>query len=215
LSGITAGQRQHTSWITIDRDAFGGVWKMYEEGTKSYAVAAAKGQSVGVQMACAGSTSKAERFCVGNVPFRPSCPAKCLDAEWNTVEIYNSHAQWQEVHEGGTVVVSRIAPVNARFSAGNTGGSKWLSAAELNGAVGAVRFGCNENVGDISCRSDLGADVPAGSDATSGEVEISATITTTTRIAFQMVAEGVAWFGERLNVTVIPSRLVSADHRVQ
>jgi hypothetical protein len=205
LSGATAAKRQYSSWIIIDRDAFGGAWKMYEEGTQRFAAAATKGQRVGVQTACAGSTSRAETFCVGNAPFNQSCPAKCLDAEWNTVEIFNSDAQWQEVHEGGTVTVSRAASVNARFSAGNIGESQWLSAATLNGAAGAVRFGCNENAGDIGCRSEIGADVPGGSDAASGEVVISATITKTTRIAFQMVAEGVAWFGERLNVTLIPN----------
>ena len=177
---------------------------MYEDGTRRYAAAATNGQSVGVQTACANSTSRAETFCVGNVPFTQSCPTKCLDSEWNTVEILNRNAQWQEVHEGSTVVVSRSIPINVRFSAGNIGESRWLSAATLNGSVGAVRFGCNENAGDISCRSDIGADMPGGSDASSGEVAISAAITEKTRIAFQMVAEGVAWFGERLDVTVIP-----------
>jgi hypothetical protein len=204
LSGATAAKRHYSSWITIDRDNYGGAWKMYEDGTQRYAAAATRGQSVGVQTACANSTSRAETFCVGNVPFTQSCPAKCLDSEWNAVEILNSDAQWQEVHEDGSVVVSRSAPIKARFSAGNIGESRWLSAATLNGTAGAVRFGCNENAGDISCRSDIDADVPGGSDASSGEVAVSVTITKKTRIAFQMVAEGVAWFGERLNVTLIP-----------
>jgi hypothetical protein len=177
---------------------------MYEEGTKTYAAATTKGQSVGVETPCARSTSRAETFCVGNVPFSHSCPAKCLDAEWNTVEIFNSDAQWQEVHEGSTVVVSRVARVMARFSAANIGESKWLSATTLNGGAGAVRFGCNENVGDISCRSEIGANVPGGADSASGEVVISATISKKTRIGFQMVADGITWFGERLNVTLIP-----------
>jgi hypothetical protein len=204
LSGATAAQRHYSSWITIDRDAFGGAWKMYEEGTQRYAAAGKRGQSVGIHTACAGSTSRIEAFCVGNSPFNQSCPAKCLDAEWNTVEIFNANAQWQEVHDDGTVFVSRAAPVIARFSAGNIGESKWLSAATLNGGVGAVRFGCNENVGDIGCRSEIRADAPGGSNATSGEVVISATISKTTRIGFQMVAESVTWFGDRLNVTLIP-----------
>jgi hypothetical protein len=204
LSGTTATNRHHSSWITIDRDAYGGAWKMFEEGTKSYAVAATMGQSVGIQTACAGSTSRTETLCVGNVRINRSCPAKCLDAEWNTIEIRNIDAQWQEVHDGSTVVVSRAAPIRARFSAGNIGESKWLSAMTLNGAIGAVRFGCNENAGGISCRSEISADVPGGSDAASGEVVISAKISTTASIGFQMVAENVTWFGERLNVTLVP-----------
>jgi hypothetical protein len=204
LSGITGAQRQYSAWITVDRDTFAGDWKMYEEGTRSYALAAAKGQSVGVRTACFGSTSRIERSCVGNVTFGKSCPAKCLNAEWNDVEILNSNAQWQQVREGGTVMVSREMPVHARFSAGNVGESKWASGVALDGTVGAVRFGCNENAGDLSCRSDIDAEVPGGSDAASGDIVISDSITKTTRIAFQMVAEGVAWFGERVNVTVIP-----------
>jgi hypothetical protein len=204
LSGATAANRHSSSWITIDRDAFGGAWKMYEEGTQSYAAATTKGQSVGVETPCTGSTSRAETFCVGNAPFNHSCPAKCLDAEWNTLEILNSDAQWQEVHEGDTVVVSRAARVNVRFSAGNIGESKWLRATTLSGGAGEVRFGCNENAGDISCRSEIGANVPGGADSASGEVIIPATISEKTRVGFQMVAEGVTWFGERLNVTLIP-----------
>jgi hypothetical protein len=204
LSGMTGVKRRYSSWITVDRDAFAGDWKMYEEGTRSYELAAAKDQSVGVRTACFGSTSKIEKLCVGNVPFIGSCPAKCLNAEWNDVEILNSDAHWQHVREGGTVTVTREMPVHARLSAGNVGESNWMTSVALGGPVGAVRFGCNENAGDLNCRSDIDAEVPGGSDVASGDIVISNSITKTIRIAFQMVAEGVAWFGERVNVTVIP-----------
>jgi hypothetical protein len=204
LSGITAAKYRYSAWITVNRDAFAGDWKMYEEGTRSYALAAAKVQSVGVRTACFGSTSRIERSCVGNAPFDKSCPAKCLNSEWNDVEILNSDAQWQQVREGGTVTVTREMPVHARLSAGNVGESTWATSAQLGGTFGAVRFGCNENTGDLNCRSDIDAEVPGGSDAASGDIVISNPITKTIRIAFQMVAEGVTWFGERVNVTVIP-----------
>jgi hypothetical protein len=204
LSGVSAANRNYSSSITVDRDSFSGEWKMYEEATRNYSVAAASAHNVGVQTACSDSTSRVEQFCVGNVPNTKSCPAKCLDAEWNSIEILNSDLQWQQLHDGETVTVSRVTPISARFSAGNIGESKWLNTSVLGGNVGAVRFGCNENAGDLSCRSEIAIEVPSGLDATSGNVVIAGKITRTTRIAFQMVAEGVAWFGERLNVTVIP-----------
>jgi hypothetical protein len=205
LAGVSAARRNYSSWITVDRDAFSGEWKMYEEATRSYSSVPGSTQNIGVQTACVGATSKVEKFCVGNVPNNKTCPAKCLDAEWNTIEILNSDAQWQQVHDGETVAVTRAAPINARFSAGNIGESRWLNAAVSGGGIGAVRFGCNENAGDLSCRSEISVEVPAGSDASSGNVVISRRITTTTRIAFQMVSEGVAWFGQRLIVTVVPN----------
>jgi hypothetical protein len=204
LSSASAVKRNYSSWITVDRDAYSGEWKMYEEATRKYSVAGANGQNVGVQTTCIASTSRVEKFCVGNVSYSKSCPAKCLDAEWNTVEILNGDRQWQRVQDGETVTVSRAAPINARFSAGNIGESRWLNTSVLGGNVGAVRFGCNENAGDLTCRSEITVEVPGGSDASSGNVAISGAITRPTRIAFQMVAEGVAWFGERLNVTVVP-----------
>jgi hypothetical protein len=188
----------------VDRDTFSADWKMYDEGTRSYAAAAAKTQSVGVRTGCFGSTSRSERACVGGAPFNNACPAKCLNAEWNNVEILNSAGQWQPVREGATVTVRRGMPIRARFSAGNSGESLWLTGAALGGSAGAVRFGCNENAGDLSCRSDIKSQVPGGMDAASGDRVISGPVTKATRISFQMVAEGVAWFGERLDITVMP-----------
>jgi hypothetical protein len=204
LAGTTAAKRRYSSWITVDRQEFAGDWKMYEEGIRSYATAASGGQLVGVRTACFGATSKLEKSCVGNVPFNKACPAKCLNAEWNTVEILNSDSQWLQVGDGATATVQAGMPIHVRLSAGNVGESAWSTTSTAGGTNGSVRFGCNENAGDFGCRSEIRTVVPGGGDASSGDIVISGPITKTTRVAFQMVSEGVAWFGERRSVTLTP-----------
>lgn len=204
LSGATAVDRKYSTWITVDRDSAAGDWKMYEVGTRSLALAAATGHSVGVRSSCFKATSREERFCVGNMPNTGACPAKCLNAELSLVEILNSDGYWEPVQDGGEVTVSAENRIRARLVAGNIGESKWLSGKSVGEAKGAVRFGCNENAGDLGCRADIARDVDSGLDIDSGKIEISDRIEKKMRITFQMVSENVAWFGERVNVMLVP-----------
>lgn len=204
LSGVSATQRNYVSYVTVDRDAAAGDWRMYDSGTQAYATAAAKGQRVGVRTACSGSTSKEVKLCVGNTPFNGSCPAKCLNAEWNSVQVLDAGGVWQTVSDKGSVAVAANMPIHARLSVGNTGVGKWLSRLSTRDSKGAVRFGCQENAGDIGCRHDLDADVVMFGDSTSGDFVISRGISHKSNVVFQMVSVGVAWFGDRLHVSLLP-----------
>lgn len=204
LAGVSASQRIYSKWITVDRDAAAGDWRMYEAGTKAYAEISSGGQRVGVRTPCTGTTSREVRFCVGNTPFNGACPAKCLNAEWNSVQIQDADGVWQTVADQGKVTVKRGVPVHARLSIGNTGEGKWLSHTSAGGIKGSVRFACNENVGDIGCRHEVPSDVEMFEDADSGDIVISKGISKKTNVVFQMNSEQVAWFGGQLRVLLTP-----------
>lgn len=204
LQGLSASQRIYTSWITVDRDAAAGDWKMYEIGSKSYAQKASGGELVGVRTACTGTTSKEVKYCVGNVPYNGSCPAKCLNAEWNSVQVRDVNGVWQSVADKGSVIVAANAAIHARLSVGNTGEGAWLTSSSAGGAKGSVRFGCNENIGSITCRHEIADGAISLADSSSGDFEISKGISKKSKVVFQMVSEGVAWFGEQTSVTLLP-----------
>jgi hypothetical protein len=204
LRGASAANRHYTSWITVDRDEYGGDWKMYEDGTQRYAVVGRPDNFTGVRTPCFGTTSKRQRLCVGDQPFSSSCPSLCLDAVWNSIEIRDRDGRWRSVHTGDTVAVTANTPVYARLSAGNIGQSKWLTLHDHTDLTGTVRFGCNENAGDIGCRVTVRRDVLPGMDAASGEAVISPGVARNTNVTFQMVSENVAWFGQRISIAIVP-----------
>jgi hypothetical protein len=196
--------RPYGTWITVDRDLHAGSWKMYDDGVAAYAAADAGGALPGVKTPCTGTTSATTpQLCVGNMTPDGACPPKCLNAEWNSIEVQDSAGAWTKVEDGGSVAVAEGQPVRARFSAGNIAEGRWLTVG-TTGQTGAVRFGCNENVGAIGCRADIRADTPYLQDATSDAVVISDGIHESVGVVFQMVAEHVAWFGDQLTVTLTP-----------
>ncbi len=204
LSGVSAAKRNYSNWITVDRDAAAGDWKMYDIGTRAYAAQTTENLRLGVRTMCAGSTSKEVGVCVGNILNNGSCPPKCLNAELMSIEIQNAQGRWEEVANGGSVIIAAGAPVRARLIAGNTGEGKWLTHASAGGVSGSVNFGCNENVGDLGCRKSINTDTAMFGDSASGEFVISQGLTKKTTVVFQMVAELVAWFGERARIVLVP-----------
>lgn len=196
--------RPYTAWITVDRDLHAGMWKMYLDGKQAYAAASAGGGLVGVETPCSHVDSADTQLCVGNTSYDANCPPKCLNAEWNRVEILDADGNWVRAEDHDTVEVQAGAPVQARLSAGNTGEALWLTEASAGGDQGAVRFGCNENAGDVNCRIDIPADTPWMQDAESGPAIIAAGLDQPATVVLQMVAEHVAWFGDRLALTLVP-----------
>lgn len=201
--GVGTGDRTYDKWINVDRDTAAGDWKMYDNGTLAYAAATAGGGRAGVKTACTGTSSREAPLCVGNMANNGFCPAKCLDAEWDAISILNAQGVWQAVRNQDEVVVTAGAPVKAQLVAGNTGESLWLSAASTKGHAGTVRFGCNENLGEIGCRHEITRDTESLMSARSGTLLITPGNRSSTRVVFQMVAENVAWFGDPVRVTLI------------
>ena len=204
LSGVSGAQRTYSKWITVDRDGAAGEWKMYRDGVQAYAAAASSGQRVGVHTACFGTTSHEVKQCVGNAPFNGSCPAKCLNAELESVEILNSAGKWQLVSAGDSIAVAAAKPVRARLVAGNTGESKWLTIASAGANRGSVFFGCNELVGGSRCRQPIASDTQMFGDIASGEFNISEGARDKTHVVLQMLSSDISWFGEPVSITLVP-----------
>ena len=205
LSGVSATQRNYSDWITVDRDVAACDWKMYDIGARIYATQPTKNLRLGVRTVCTGATSKEADICVGNTPNNGSCPPKCLNAELSSIEIQNVTGHWESVANGGSVIVTAGAPIQARLRASNTGEGKWLTHMSAGGVSGSVYFGCNENVGDLGCRKSILADTGMFGDSASGEFVISQGLTKKTTVVFQMLAELVAWFGDRTRIVLIPN----------
>jgi hypothetical protein len=203
-SGLSGDGRAYTTWITVDRDEAAGDWKMYDDGVRAYANSSIHGERVGAHTACFGATSREVMKCVGNTPFNGKCPAKCLNSEWQSVQVKDSAGVWQTLSDEATVIVTAGEPVRARLVAGNTGDATWLTVPSVGGIRGAVFFACNENVGDVGCRQRIAADAHRFADTASGEFNISNGISSKAHVVFQMVAEHVAWFGERRSVWLTP-----------
>ena len=201
LASFDPAERTATTWITVDRDAAAGDWKMYENGTAAWG-AAWSGSPVGVRTPCTGTDSTDAQACIGGQPYDGVCPPRCLNAEIRRVEILDASGTLVVAAEGAAVEVAGGLPVEVRVAAVNTGEGAWLDEADAGGNPGAVRFGCNENLGP-GCRQVLAGTVASLQAASSGTFEIPAVAATQT-VVFQMVAENVAWFGDRFSVTLVP-----------
>ncbi len=197
-------QRIYSRWITIDRDNVAGDWKMYDIGTQAYAMQKFGSFKVGVKTVCSGTTSKVSKNCVGNTPNNGTCPPKCLNAEIISVEIKNLSGHFQSVANGDSVNVSANVPIHARLLAGNIGEGKWLTQGSAAGVSGAVFFGCNENIGDLKCRKSISADTERSGNSASGEFVIINKVNKKTSVVFQMLSENIAWFGEQINIILVP-----------
>jgi hypothetical protein len=204
LFGVSAARRNYAASILVDRDAAAGDWAMYRSGTEAYSAAARSGQLVGVRTSCSGTTSREVKLCVGNTPYDGACPVKCLNSEWNSIQIMDAAGVWRIVADRDEIAVREGSPVRAKLTAGNTGEGKWLARDAVGAITGSVRFGCNENAGDIGCRHDLESNVESLNDASSGDFLVSSGVTKKTKVVFQMLSEGIAWFGGRISVTLLP-----------
>lgn len=204
LDGVSAANRVYSKWITVDRDTAAGDWKMYDSGTNAYATLAKDVERVGVRTTCSGASSREAPLCVGNMANNGSCPPKCLNAEWVSIEIRNANGVWQTIRNNDEVVVRDDQPVRVRLKAGNTGEGTWLAKQYSLGIAGSVRFGCNENAGDIACRHDLAEDVGFLGETPTTELLLIERLAGKTKVVLQMVAEQVAWFGERMTIRLSP-----------
>ncbi len=91
---------------------------MYENGTKAYSAAISGGALAGVRTTCTASTSKAVNSCVGNTPYNVSCQPKCLNVEWNTVQILDAAGAWKTSSDQDSVTVTAGLPVRAKLAVG-------------------------------------------------------------------------------------------------
>jgi hypothetical protein len=194
-------------WLTVDRDAHpGGYWRIaFHEGKDAYARAAKAGIRLGVKTAGTGTNScNTPLVAVGNTAYNGKNPPKFLNAEFNSFEVKNARGEWVSVTNGAEVPVAAGRPVLARASVGNLQEAEWLTPESAQGAPGAVCLASTPQSG-LSFKRPIPRNTAYLADAELGEFALSNGVTAKTTVTLQMTAEGRAWFGEKLELTLVPA----------
>jgi hypothetical protein len=183
-------------WITVDRDAHSDDWPIYQQGMDAYAYASSNGKILGINTTCTGKTSRDDMRLDAYLP-------KCLNSLFDTLQIKNAYGNWVSVDDSDVVPVARNVPIYTRALVSNLGEAKWLSVHSTGGGLGTVRLGGNENCG-MNFRADISNNVSWQGSYDFGTVEFSDGINESKNITFQMVSEGVTWFGEKVDLELVP-----------
>jgi len=200
-------QAQPDEWLSVDRDAHpGGYWWIaFHEGKDAYARAAKAGKCLGVKTAGTGTNSgNTPLVAVGNTAYNGKNPPKFLNAEFNSFEVKNARGEWVAVRGGTEIGVAAGQPVLARASVGNLQEAEWLTPESAQGAPGAVCLASTPQSA-LSFKRPIPRNTPYLADAEFGEFALSNGVMAKTTVTLQMTAEGRAWFGEKLELTLMPA----------
>ncbi|MBT9138347.1 MAG: hypothetical protein DDT31_00904 [Syntrophomonadaceae bacterium] len=193
-------------WITIDRDAHpGGYWHMtFNEGQEAFGRARAKGKNLGIRTRGTGTNSaNTPLVAVGNTRYNGKNPPKYLNAEFNWFEIKNANGEWLEVKDGSEIEVKKNAVVLAKVSVGNLQEAEWLPPESTKGEPGAVYL-ASPGESELKFKKAIPKNTPYLKDADFGEFTLNSGISERTTVVLRMTAEGRAWFGEKLDFTLVP-----------
>lgn len=195
------------SWLTIDPDAHsGGLWYITNnQGAKAYQAATKGGKCLGVRTRGTGTTSAdVPLLAVGNTVYNGKNPPKYLNAEFNWFKIKAGNGGWIEVREADTVRIKKNTPVEAVTSVGNLQEATWLTPDQTNGNPGGVYLASTDK-SELACKQAIDKPTPWNQDTDfGGGFLLTDGISKQTKIELQMTAEERAWFGEKLQFTLIP-----------
>lgn len=187
-----------TMYMDMDLDArYADAWDSYG---RQYLEAVRSGQRPYLRTAGTGTDSaNTPLVAVGNTPCNGHNPPKYLNAEFNRIEIGIGGA-WREVKKGETIEVKAGQPVRCRASAGNTGEAKWL-APNADRKSGGVYLAGRKEYG-LEFKAPISADTDYLKDAEVAEFVLIPSATGTQTVSFEMWAEGRAYFGQRITITL-------------
>ncbi len=193
-------------WFTMDRDFHSGShWRIiYNEGAEAFGAAAAQAHQLGIRTPGTGTTSAdTPLLAVGNTKYNGKNPPKYLDAEFNWFRIRCGSGEWIDVVDNGRIKVSRNTRIVASASVGNLQEATWLTPVSCNGKPGAIYLTSTERSG-LKVRQPILKETEYLGDAEfADEFTLTDGITAETSVELQMNAEGRAWFGEKLRLTLV------------
>jgi len=204
-------------WFVVDRDlTVRGIAGVYEKIKDEYWRLLDAGKLPGLKDEATGTNSlNTPLKAVGNVEYNGTNPPKYLNAEFNYVRIkvgvepslpanvLVEGGSWIEVEDGAQIEVAAGAPVQCVASAGNLQSAAWIAPANAKGAKGAVYLSTPKE-SEIQAKAGIAKDAPYFADADVPEFLLSKGISKETKVVLQMTALDRAWFGEKIEFTLVP-----------
>ena len=196
------------TWLTIDLDAnSGGLWyTTFNQGANAYEKASEMAKCLGIKTTGTGTTSaNTPLIAVGDTKYDWKNPPKYLDAEFNRLKIKIGDGDWVTIKYGDTVSVTKNSPVTVNASVGNLQEATWLTPESSQGNPGAVYLVSTEN-SQLNVKRAIDKDTPWYQNTNfGGDFLLSEGISDDTRVELQMLAEGRAMFGAKMQFVIIPS----------
>ncbi len=184
----------------------GGLWYITNnEGADAYEKASVAGKCLGVRTPGTGTTSAdTPLLAVGNTAYNGKNPPKYLNAEFNWFKIKVGEGYWIEVIKGDQIKVPRNTTIKGRASVGNLQEALWLTPENCGAQPGAVYL-ASTSESELEIKKAIDDNTPWHHDAEfGGSFLLTEGIAKETKVVLQMMAEDRAWFGEKLQFTMIP-----------
>ena len=196
-----------TAHIDVDLDAhYPDSWSLYSD---QYLKLIQAGEIPCVRTDGTGTDSaNTPLVAVGNVPCNGHNPPKYLNAEFNSLEVFDGRV-WREAKDADTVKAERGARILCRASVGNIAEAKWL-APRAGLTKGGVYLAGRREFGH-EFRARIRADTDFLRDADVPTFTLVPSLATQVTVSFEMLADGRTWFGERRTVVIAPA--TSGDTR--
>ncbi|MFC1672241.1 hypothetical protein ACFL01_03800, partial [Planctomycetota bacterium] len=198
------------TWFAVDRDAdVRGLTGIYEKIRNEFQSVALAGKLPGLKDKGTGTTSlNTPLDAVGNVPYNGTNPPKYLNAEFNYVRIKDSSGKWVGVQDDARVDVPANTPITCSVSVGNLQSAAWIAPDNAKGAKGAVYLATTQD-SQIQVQVPIPRNVAYFADVDMLDVVLTKGIAEETTVILQMTAKDRAWFGEKLEFTLVPAKHVA------
>ena len=195
-------------WVNVDVQAHPGGYPhwIFFEGQTAYGEARRQGKVLGIRTGGTGTTSaNTPLVAVGNTKYNGTNPPKYLNAEFNWLRIKDRSGKWVEVARGARIAIAPGEAVMAAASVGNLQEAEWLAGSGGNPQSGTV-FLRSTPASELPFREAVPKNTPYLADAEFGEFVLIDGISKPVRVEVQMNAWDRAWFGEKLEFTLVPAR---------
>lgn len=193
-------------WFSLDLDAHsGGLWYVTNNnGAAAYEKATGEGKILGIRTSGTETTSvNTPLLAVGNTKYNGKNPPKYLNAEFNWFKVKIRDGEWIEITKNDTINIPANTTIYALASVGNLQEATWLTPENSDGNPGAVYLSTTENSG-LQFKKAIDKDTPWYQDVDfEGSFLLTNGISKDIQVKIQMTAEGRAWFGEKLEFTLV------------
>lgn len=187
--------------VRIDRDLHAANYQaIYEEHKHHWVEANAAGKGLDIATEATGTTSATVALtAIGNVAASGSNPPKYLNALFSRVQMRCGADDWVTVEDGDEVAVPAGVPVDVRAEVVNVSEPTWLAGD----ADGGVELAAGQR-GGLRFSAPLSAPVGRFETAGIGPSRLTDGVTQRADVTFAMHCRARCWFGERMNVRLLP-----------